>query len=73
MASLLDLFRSRKPPQEPQKEETKCACGGELIIMSCGKKDVYFCRDCNKMIYFLESELETPKIMPISLGWLKKK
>ena len=72
MASLLDLFRSRKP-REQQEKETKCACGGALIIMSCGKKDVYFCRDCNKMIYFLESELETPKIIPISLGWLKKK
>ena len=70
MMSLLDRFISRKS-SEPQKKDAKCTCGGELMTISCEKKDLYFCPCCNKLLYFLESELEVPKIMPISLG-LKK-
>lgn len=72
MMSLLDRFISRKSSKS-QKKDAKCTCGGELMTISCEKKDLYFCSCCNKLLFFLESELEVPKIMPISLGWLKKK
>lgn len=72
MMSLLDKFKSGKS-REPQKRDAKCTCGGELMTIPSEKKDLYFCHACNKLFYFLESELEVPKIIPISLGWLKRK
>lgn len=72
MVALLDKFRSKKTGGS-QKKEAKCTCGGELMIIPAEKKDLYFCHTCNKLLYFLESELEAPKIIPFSLAWLKRK
>lgn len=72
MVALLDKFKSRKN-REPEKKDAKCTCGGELMTIPGEKKDLYFCSSCNKLLYFLESDLEVPKIIPFSLGWLKKK
>ncbi|MFX4262002.1 hypothetical protein ACOBQJ_07350 [Pelotomaculum propionicicum] len=72
MAALLDKFKSRKS-RVTEKKEAKCTCGEELMTISGEKKDLYFCSACNRLLYFLESEMEVPKIIPFSLGWLKKK
>jgi len=73
MAALLDKFKSQKS-RVTEKKETRCTCGEELMTIPGEKKDLFFCSACNRLLYFLESELEAPKIIPFSLlGWLKKK
>lgn len=72
MAALLDKFKSKKS-RVTEKKEMRCTCGEELMTIPGEKKDLYFCSACNRLLYFLESEMEAPKIIPFSLGWLKKK
>ena len=54
------------------KKDAKCRCGETLMTIPSGKKDVYFCNSCNKLLYFLESDLEVPKLIPFNLGLFKK-
>ena len=70
--TLLDRFKSKKSGGS-KKKEAVCTCGQELMTIPGEKKDLYFCHTCNRLLYFLESELEVPKIIPISLDWLKRK
>ncbi len=72
MMSLFERFKVRKPGKHERKADV-CVCGGELTAIPGEKKDLYFCPGCNKLFYFLESDLEMPKIVPISMGRLKKK
>lgn len=72
MAALLDKFKSKKS-RASENKDAKCTCGGGLMTIPGEKKDLYYCSICNKLLYFLESELEAPKIIPFSLGWLKRK
>jgi len=70
--SFLDKLKAKKN-KEAAKKEIKCTCGETVETFPGEKKEMYFCRSCNKMLYYVEAELELPKIIPISLGWLKKK
>lgn len=71
MLSFLEKLKTKKDKEA--KKETTCTCGEAVEIFPGEKKEMYFCRSCNKLLYYVEQELELPKIIPISLGWLKKK
>jgi hypothetical protein len=69
--NLIDKVKS-KMSWGAVKKEAKCTCGAVLMTMPSGKKDVYFCNSCNKLLYFLESDLEVPNLIPFNLGLFKK-
>jgi hypothetical protein len=71
MLNLIDKVKS-KMSWGAVKKDAKCTCGATLMIIPSGKKDVYFCNDCNKLLYFLESDLEAPSLIPFKLGLFKK-
>ncbi len=71
MLNLIDKVKS-KMSWGAVKKDAKCTCGATLMIMPSGKKDVYFCNSCNKLLYFLESDLEAPSLIPLKLGLFKK-
>lgn len=70
--NLLDRFKSIKS-RGAAKKDAKCSCGEALMTISGDKKDLYFCGMCNKLLYFLESDLEVPKLFPFNLSLFKKK
>lgn len=72
MLSFLDKLKAKRAEQSAKKE-MKCTCGEIVETFQGEKKEMYFCRSCNKLLYYVEAELELPKVIPLSLGWLKKK
>ncbi len=70
MLSLIGKLKGKK--KEPVKKVCKCTCGEEVDSISMEKQDIYFCKSCNRLLYYLESDLEVPKFNPFSLEWLKK-
>lgn len=72
MLFFLDKYKAKKEKESPKKEMT-CTCGDVVETIPGEKKEIYFCRSCNKLLYFVDAELELPKILPLNLGWLKKK
>ena len=71
MLNLIDKVKS-KMSWGAAKKDAKCMCGTMLMTIPSGKRDVYFCNSCSKLLYFLESDLEVPNLIPINLGFLKK-
>jgi predicted SprT family Zn-dependent metalloprotease len=72
MQSLLDKFKS-KLARSSEKKEAKCKCGEILMTFPNEEKELYFCNSCHKLLYFLESDLEVPKLFPFSLDFFKRK
>lgn len=72
---MLNLFSKLKgkKTQEPEPKEVKCICGEVVTIVSGEEKNVYFCRKCNKLVYYIDPSLLDLKVTPLSLGWLKKR
>ncbi len=71
MFGLLDKLRG-KSAEEPEYKEARCTCGGIVMIIPTEGKDLYLCKNCNKLLYYIEIP-PVPKVRPISLGFLKKK
>jgi hypothetical protein len=72
MLSLLDKLKS-KIAGNTENKEAKCMCGEVLTILPDKEKDIYFCNSCNKLLYFLESDLEVPNLLSFSLNFFKRK
>ena len=70
--SLLDKLKS-KLAGSYEKKEAKCKCGEVLMTLPSEEKEIYFCNNCNKLLYFLESDLEVPKLLTFSLDFFKRK
>ena len=70
--SLLDKLKS-KLAGDSEKKEAKCKCGEVLMILPNKEKELYFCNNCNKLLYFLESDLEVPKLLTFNLDFFKRK
>jgi len=68
---LLDKLRG-KSVEEPEHKEPKCTCGGNVMIIPTEGKDLYLCKSCNKLLYYVGIP-PLPKVRPLSLGFLKKK
>lgn len=72
MLKLISLIKERKVwASEPK--EIKCLCGEIAISIPGEKTNIYLCKKCNKLIYYVDPALLDPKVRPLSLGWLKKK
>jgi hypothetical protein len=74
MLKLISLIKERKERVSEHPKEIKCSCCGEIAIGIPGEKtNIYFCKQCNKLIYYVDPALLDTKVKPFSLGWLKKK
>lgn len=70
--SLLDKLKS-KLARNSEKKESKCTCGEVVMTLPSEGKELYYCCSCNRLLYFLESDLEVPKLLPFSLDFFKRK
>ncbi|MDD2444294.1 MAG: hypothetical protein PHS52_07325 [Desulfotomaculaceae bacterium] len=71
MFGLLDKLRG-KDAIEPEPKEARCTCGGSVMIIPNEGKDLYLCKCCNKLLYYIEIP-PLPKVRPLSLGFIKRK
>ncbi len=72
MIKLMSLIKGRKM-EASAPENIKCLCGEVAISIPGEKTNIYLCKKCNKLIYYVDPALLDDKVRPLSLGWLKKK
>ncbi|BAF60389.1 MAG: hypothetical protein HPY89_02105 [Pelotomaculum sp.] len=72
MFTVLGKFIGKKAG-EPEQKEVKCTCGRAAMSIPGAKTNIYLCKTCNKLIYYVDPALLEPKVLPLSLGWLKKR
>lgn len=72
MLNLLGKLMGKKI-QEARRGEVKCTCGEVAVYVPNDNSDIYLCKKCNKLLYYVDPSLSMSKVKPVSLGWLKKK
>lgn len=72
MLTLLGKLMGKKAGQSSQ-EEVKCPCGEVVMRVPSENTDIYLCKKCNKLLYYVEPAPSIFKVKPLSLAWLKKK
>ena len=53
--------------------EVRCPCGEPAVRVPNDGPEIYLCRKCNKLLYYVEPSPGMLKVKPLSLAWLKKK
>lgn len=72
MLSLLGKLVGRKASDQRQ-EEVRCTCGEVAVPIPGDNTDMYLCKKCNKLVYYIDPTPSIFKVIPLSLAWLKKK
>lgn len=75
MLTLLGKLMGKKSREscEGEEKEVKCQCGEEAVRVPNDISDVYLCKKCNKLLYYVDPSPGLLKVRPLSLAWLKRK
>lgn len=72
MLTLLGKLMGKKV-QESCEREVKCPCGEVVVRVPNDITDMYLCRKCNKLLYYVDPSPSISKVKPLSLAWLKRR
>lgn len=72
MLTLLGKLMGKKS-RESCEGEVKCPCGEVAVRVPNDITDIYLCKNCNKLLYYVDPSPGILKVRPLSLAWLKKR
>jgi hypothetical protein len=71
---MLDLFGKLKVKKnQEQGHEARCVCGELAIRIPDEKKEIYLCQKCNKLLYYADPAPSLTNVIPLSLGFFKRR
>lgn len=69
----MDLFGRLKVKKSKEVQEVRCLCGEPVSRIPEEKKEIYLCQKCNKLLYYEEQTPSLSNVIPINLGFFKRR